>query len=213
MDPERFITTLGEPRRLKVALLLAAGPRTVGEIAQLLGALQPQTSKHIQALELASAVTVHRLGRRRVVALRREAMRVLGEWFTTLAEGVPDESVLATYEQAIRQEEDRLAAAGAAEQRTFLLTVHVTAPRPAVWDAWTTPERIGEWWAPPHFSVVECTLDPVPAGILRIVMSEAEGARYTAAGSFLDVEPFQSCASPSPRSILPEHPCSQRSTW
>ncbi len=189
MDPERLIVTLGEPNRLRIVLLLAEGPRTVGDVAKLLGALQPQTSKHIQALELAGAVIVHRLGRRRVIALRREAMSFLGDWFSTLAVGVADESVLVQYERAIQKQEAGPAASGAAAPRSFLLSVNVPAQRSEVWPAWATPERLSEWWAPPHFSVVECTVDPVPGGDLRIVLAEGDGARHTATGSILDVEP------------------------
>jgi DNA-binding transcriptional ArsR family regulator len=51
---------LGEPQRLKILQLLEQGERTVGEIAEALGALQPNISRHLQTLYDAGI-----LGRRR----------------------------------------------------------------------------------------------------------------------------------------------------
>lgn len=41
------LNALAEPNRLHIVELLRDGPLTVGEIAERLGLLQPQTSKHL----------------------------------------------------------------------------------------------------------------------------------------------------------------------
>ncbi len=54
---ERF-RLLGDPRRLGLLQVLRGGERSVGELAELLGASIPNTSKHLK--QLAQAGLVHR---------------------------------------------------------------------------------------------------------------------------------------------------------
>lgn len=53
---ERF-RVLGEPMRIRILDHLRAGPRTVGELAEALGAGQQNVSKHIGVLSRAGLVT------------------------------------------------------------------------------------------------------------------------------------------------------------
>src|SRR5919108_3262588 len=76
----RLLAALAEPNRLRIVELLGESPRAVGEIAIRLDLRQPQTTKHLQTLERAGLVEMHRLGRRRIYALRREQLRALGDW-------------------------------------------------------------------------------------------------------------------------------------
>src|SRR6478735_7487337 len=85
MDFQRVLVAIAEPQRYRIVTLLAEGPRTVGEIASALSALQPQTTKHLQALESAGVIAVHRLGRRRLASLERQTLRSLAEHLGELA--------------------------------------------------------------------------------------------------------------------------------
>ena len=66
------------------------------------------------------------------------------------------------------------------------------APRQLVWDAWTDPDQIAQWWGPrgvttPRESI---ELDLRPGGRLAFEMvDDATGARYPNSGTFLEVEP------------------------
>lgn len=66
------------------------------------------------------------------------------------------------------------------------------APRQLVWDAWTDPDQIAQWWGPrgvttPRESI---ELDLRPGGRLAFEMvDDATGARYPNSGTFLAVEP------------------------
>lgn len=53
---------LGEPMRLRILQALEAGDRPVHEIVTLLGASQPNVSKHLRALGQAGLVTSRREG-------------------------------------------------------------------------------------------------------------------------------------------------------
>lgn len=188
MEHQAALAAIAEPTRLRIVELLAAAPRTVGELAQLLDALQPQTTKHVQALEAAGVVTVHRLGRRRVVALRRETLRELAGRLSAMASASPLDSVLEQYERAVRVEEER-AARGESRGRRIRLRRTVPADGTRVWSAWTDPAVMREWWAPAPLRVADCTMEAVVGGPVAVVMEEPDGTQHRAAGRVRAVEP------------------------
>ncbi len=102
----------------------------------------------------------------------------LREWLDVLTTVQPSESVLAEYETAVRTEA-ALAHADPkwAVGRSFRFVREVPAAVETVWSFWTTAAGVAEWWAPEHFTVAECELDPVAGGRLRIVIEEGDGTR------------------------------------
>jgi uncharacterized protein YndB with AHSA1/START domain len=66
------------------------------------------------------------------------------------------------------------------------------APRQLVWEAWTNPDQMAQWWGPrgvttPRESI---ELDLRPGGRMAFDMvDEATGTRYPNSGTFLEVEP------------------------
>jgi DNA-binding transcriptional ArsR family regulator len=77
------LTALAEPNRLNIVELLRHGPLTVGEIAERLSLLQPQTSKHLRVLSKAGLVEVQAIGNRRIYKLRSEPFQSLDAWLYT----------------------------------------------------------------------------------------------------------------------------------
>lgn len=69
-------------------------------------------------------------------------------------------------------------------ERTYLATVQ------EVWDAFTQPEHLGEWWGPDKTEVVECEVDLRVGGTIRIVieateeMGKYQGTRWPMSGIF-----------------------------
>lgn len=182
-DVQRALITMGEPTRFRILQLLESRARTVGEIAAELGALQPQTTKHLQALESAGVIRVHRLGRRRVARLDREAFRALADHFTALATADADDAVLDTYEHAIAVEEDRPASAPVVLhfERT------IAAPAAKVWAAWTEPDQAARWWAPRHFTVSRFDFPILAGAEIRVDLREGDGATYESLGRVEEV--------------------------
>lgn len=187
MDAQRVFAAVGEPTRFRILTLLAAGPRTIGEIADALGALQPQTTKHIQALEMAGVLRVQRLGRRRLASLNRDALRELASWVDALAVETEDDHALADYAAGVADVETRTASGGPATvDLAFERTI--AAPRHAVWRAWTDPAVAAQWWAPRHFTVVRCAVEPEPGARVELVLREGDGAEYSSAGAVQSVD-------------------------
>jgi uncharacterized protein YndB with AHSA1/START domain/DNA-binding transcriptional ArsR family regulator len=189
VDPQRVLAALAEPNRLRIVELLAGSPRTVGEIALALDIRQPQTTKHLQTLESAGVVVVHQLGKRRVAALQRAAVRDLADRLAVLGVAHPSETVLEQYERATRIEEQRLSDDGSPSGQTIRVERTLAASPAAVWQAWTTPDLVRRWWSPEHFEVVECDVEAVVGGSLRVTIEEVDGARYTSSGEVLGLDP------------------------
>jgi uncharacterized protein YndB with AHSA1/START domain len=188
MDAELF-AALAEPNRLRIVALLNEHPRSVGGIAGALGLRQPQVTKHLRTLARAGLVTVHPLGQRRIYALERERLQPLREWLDGFAGERPAEDVLEQYRRAVEAEQARAERdPGWAVGRVLSLSRRLPVSASVLWRYWTSARLVREWWAPEHFTVVDCELDTVPGGRLRVVMQESDGTRYTAAGRYLRLD-------------------------
>ena len=65
------------------------------------------------------------------------------------------------------------------------------APRQLVWDAWTDPDQMAQWWGPRGISTPResIELDLRPGGRMRFVMADdATGQRYPNSGTVLEVD-------------------------
>jgi uncharacterized protein YndB with AHSA1/START domain len=68
------------------------------------------------------------------------------------------------------------------------------APIDAVWDAWTRPEMLREWWGPDKTTVTDCEVDLRVGGRIFIVMEAGEGmgkyqgTRWPMEGTFSVIE-------------------------
>jgi CTP:molybdopterin cytidylyltransferase MocA/uncharacterized protein YndB with AHSA1/START domain len=63
------------------------------------------------------------------------------------------------------------------------------APPQQVFDAFTTPERLAQWWGPRGFTAPAIELDPRPGGRYRILMQPPEGEAFYLKGVFREVDP------------------------
>lgn len=68
------------------------------------------------------------------------------------------------------------------------------APLETVWQAWTDPNMLKEWWGPDNVSIPECEVDVRVGGALYIVMEAGEamgefkGTRWPMKGTYTLVE-------------------------
>lgn len=184
VDVQRVLSAIGEPTRFRILEVLATRPHAVGEVATAIGALQPQTTKHLQALEAAGVIRVHRLGRRRVARLDRQTLARLAAYFGELGRPGEDDDALGDYERAIAGEETRLADGDA--RRSLRFERDLPADPATVWEAWTDAARAAQWWAPRHFTVGAFELEPRAGAPIRVVLREGE-ATYESRGRVEDV--------------------------
>jgi uncharacterized protein YndB with AHSA1/START domain len=67
------------------------------------------------------------------------------------------------------------------------LTRCFEAPRQRVFDAWTQPASVRQWWGPRSSTMLECAVDPRPGGTFQYVLGESVGVTYTFQGEYLEV--------------------------
>ncbi|MFD3520137.1 metalloregulator ArsR/SmtB family transcription factor [Streptomyces sp. NPDC058653] len=178
-------SALGDAARWRVVELLAERPRSVGELAELTGLRQPQTTKHLQTLARVGLVTVFPLGQRRVYALEPAPLTALSlrlrELAGTADAHAGDRDVIARYRAAIEAESAVADRERWADGRTFSFERVLAAPPDAVWRHWTDAELLASWWVPPSMTVTDCALEPRAGGRVVLDYRDAEG-RYHSAG-------------------------------
>jgi uncharacterized protein YndB with AHSA1/START domain len=63
------------------------------------------------------------------------------------------------------------------------------APRELVFEAWTDPKHMTQWWGPKFFTSHSCKLDVRPGGSWQIVMRSPDGTDYGCKGIYGEVKP------------------------
>jgi uncharacterized protein YndB with AHSA1/START domain len=68
----------------------------------------------------------------------------------------------------------------------FVITREFEAPRPLVFQAWTDPRQLAQWWGPHGFQN-RCEVDARPGGAYRIVMRSADGVEFPMTGVYREL--------------------------
>jgi uncharacterized protein YndB with AHSA1/START domain len=71
--------------------------------------------------------------------------------------------------------------------REIVLTRVFDAPRELVFDAWTDPKHISNWWGPKGFTTTIFSMDVKPGGVWRFIMHGPDGRDYHNRIVFLEV--------------------------
>jgi uncharacterized protein YndB with AHSA1/START domain/DNA-binding transcriptional ArsR family regulator len=177
---DALLAALADPARWRLVSLLAERPRSVGVLAQLAGARQPQTTKHLQTLERAGVVTSQRSGQRRIYALRPAPLRDLAAALSRIADtadrvGGPRETY-DRYELGLHAE--RLAAkeSGWADGRSFRFLRSLAGRPELVWRHLTEASLIARWWTPDDLRTSELVFEARPGGRIVQEYRDAEDA-------------------------------------
>lgn len=72
---------------------------------------------------------------------------------------------------------------------TLELERRLPAPPSSVWDAFTDPNRLAQWWGPQGFSIPSLRFEPRVEEGYRIEMQPPEGDAFHLAGEFRAVDP------------------------
>lgn len=69
-------------------------------------------------------------------------------------------------------------------EREFVITRVIAAPREQVFQAWTDPVQLAQWWGPHDFTNPVCEVDLRVGGAYRIVMRGPDGTEYPIKGVY-----------------------------
>ncbi|HEU0018435.1 MAG TPA: SRPBCC domain-containing protein, partial [Methyloceanibacter sp.] len=73
--------------------------------------------------------------------------------------------------------------------REIVISRLIDAPRELVFDAWTDPEQVVQWWGPRGFTTTTHKMDVKPGGVWRFVMHGPDGRDYQNKITYLEVVP------------------------
>lgn len=71
----------------------------------------------------------------------------------------------------------------------LVLEREIDVPLELVWEAWTSPDSIKEWFCPKPWSVSSCEIDLRPGGKFNTVMRSPDGQEFPNSGCYLEVVP------------------------
>lgn len=71
--------------------------------------------------------------------------------------------------------------------RTIVMRRTFNAPRELVFDAWTIPEHLAQWYGMRGSSLSVCTVELKPGGHWRMVIRESDGQDYGFGGTYIEV--------------------------
>jgi len=68
------------------------------------------------------------------------------------------------------------------------LTRELYVPRELVFDAWTQPEHLAQWYAPPECRMESVVVEPVPGGRFDLCWRDPAGSAFREQGEFEALE-------------------------
>lgn len=77
------------------------------------------------------------------------------------------------------------------KDRELVITRLLNAPVKLVWEVWTTPEHIAQWWGPNGFTNTIHVMDLKPGGEWNLVMHGPDGTDYKNKSIFKEVIPHK----------------------
>ena len=81
------------------------------------------------------------------------------------------------------------------KDRELLITRLFDAPVDLVWEAWTNPEHIANWWGPDGFTNTIYQMDLRPGGEWNLTMHGPDGTDYKNKSIFKEVIPRKKLVS------------------
>lgn len=75
----------------------------------------------------------------------------------------------------------------AASASELIITRTFDAPRKLVWQAWTDPKHIMQWWGPMGFNNESCESDLRVGGRFQLAMRAPDGNVYPCVGTFREI--------------------------
>jgi uncharacterized protein YndB with AHSA1/START domain len=73
--------------------------------------------------------------------------------------------------------------------REIIITRIFKAKRDLVFQVWTEPKHITQWWGPKDFTTTVTEMDFRPGGTWRYIMRAPDGTEYPAKGVFREIVP------------------------
>ena len=77
------------------------------------------------------------------------------------------------------------------KDRELIIIRKINAPVELVWEVWTKPEHIANWWGPDGFTNTITKMEVRPGGVWELVMHGPDGTDYPNKSIFKEVLPLK----------------------
>ena len=77
------------------------------------------------------------------------------------------------------------------KNRTLSIKKVFDVPVKLVWEAWTNPEHIAQWWAPNGMKIIAMEHDFKVGGKWKFSMPMPDGNMFISEGKYLEIEPYK----------------------
>ena len=77
------------------------------------------------------------------------------------------------------------------KDRELVITRTLNVPAELVWEVFTKPEHIANWWGPDGFTNTIYTMDVRPGGLWELVMHGPDGTDYKNKSIFKEIVPLK----------------------
>ena len=77
------------------------------------------------------------------------------------------------------------------EKERMVITRVFDAPRALVWEAWTNPKYVMQWWGPKGFTAPVCKIDFRVGGKFLCCMRSPDGQEGWNGGEYLEIVPLE----------------------
>jgi uncharacterized protein YndB with AHSA1/START domain len=77
------------------------------------------------------------------------------------------------------------------KDRWLLISRKINAPVELVWEVWTKPEHIANWWGPDGFTNTISKMEVRPGGNWNLVMHGPDGTDYENESIFREIVPLK----------------------
>jgi len=192
-DPlSRTFAALADPTRRAMLARLSEGEANVSDLAEpfLREMSLPAVTKHLKVLEIAGLITKGRKAQWRPCQLNGEPLREAVDWMEQHSGCVGRSTRSARRLSEIKSQ--RIAPWPKEVSRTSSHLPASTMHRcKAVWDAWTIPEEVAQWWGPRGFGLTTHSRDLRTGGHWHYTMHGPDGTDYENTTQYLEVVPQQ----------------------
>lgn len=179
---------LAEPTRRSILLLLASQTITAGAIAEYFDNARSTISRHIQILMECGLIESKPQGREIYYRIKMEKLKEVDFWLDQLrriSENQMDN--LETYLTNIQKKQEMTTI----ERKELRITRNFKASMEVMWDAWTKPEHIQNWWGPNGFSTTVHKMDLRVGGEWLLTMVGPDGTQYPNKSIYREIIPFK----------------------
>lgn len=75
--------------------------------------------------------------------------------------------------------------------RPFRLQREFNAPRDLVWQAWTDPKHLSQWFGPKGVTIAKCAMDLRPGGLFHYCMKTPDGHEMWGRWRIIEIVPLE----------------------